>query len=194
MRKLIFSSLVAGLLAASPAAAQTTGGLITPFIGIVTDTPSDDNRTVYGASVGLTGQVVGFEVDFGYAPNFFEFDDDFGEFDSDGSVTTVMGNLLIGAPLGKLRPYATVGAGLMRTNIEFGDFDLFDDLSANDFGINYGGGLMVFLTDNIGLRGDIRQFRNLSSDDPDDDFPEPDELGLGDFKFWRATGGVTIKF
>jgi len=194
MRKLIFSSLVAGLLAASPAAAQTTGGLITPFIGIVTDTPSDDNRTVYGGSVGLTGQVIGFEVDFGYAPNFFEFDDDFGEFDSDGSVTTVMGNLLVGAPLGKLRPYATVGAGLMRTNIEFGDLDLFDDLSANDFGINYGGGLMVFLTENVGLRGDIRQFRNLSSDDPDDDFPEPDELGLGDFKFWRATGGVTIKF
>ena len=194
MRKLVFSALALGLLAAAPASAQTTGGLITPFIGVVTDTPSDDNRTVYGGAIGFTGPVVGFEVDFGYAPNFFEFEDDFGEFGSDGSVTTVMGNLLVGAPLGKVRPYATVGAGLMRTNIEFGDLDLFDDLDANDFGINYGGGVMVFLTDNIGLRGDIRHFRNLSSDDPDDDFPEPDEIDLGDFKFWRATGGVTIKF
>ena len=194
MRKLVFSALALGLLAAAPASAQTTGGLITPSIGVVTDTPSDDNRTVYGGAIGFTGPVVGFEVDFGYAPNFFEFEDDFGEFGSDGSVTTVMGNLLVGAPLGKVRPYATVGAGLMRTNIEFGDLDLFDDLDANDFGINYGGGVMVFLTDNIGLRGDIRHFRNLSSDDPDDDFPEPDEIDLGDFKFWRATGGVTIKF
>lgn len=194
MRKLLFSVAALGLLVAAPASAQTTGGLVTPFIGIVTDTPTDENRTVYGAAVGATGQVVGFEVDFGYAPNFFEVNDDFGEFDSEGSVTTVMGNLLIGAPLGKVRPYATVGAGLIRTNIEFGDFDLFDDLSANDFGINYGGGVMLFLTDNVGIRGDIRHFRNLSSDDPDDDFPEPDELGLGDFKFWRATAGVTIKF
>ena len=194
MRKLILSSLACSLLAAAPAAAQTTGGLITPFVGIVTDTPSDDNRTVYGGAVGFTGPVIGFEADFGYAPNFFEFDDDFGEFGSEGSVTTVMGNLLVGAPLGKIRPYATVGAGLIRTNIQLFDFDLFDDLSANDFGINYGGGVMVFLTDNIGIRGDIRQFRNLSSDDPDDDFPEPDELDLGDFKFWRATAGVTIKF
>lgn len=195
MRKFILSSLALGLLAvASPATAQTTGGLITPFIGIATDTPSDDNRFVYGGAVGVTGRVVGFEVDFGYAPNFFEVDDDFGEFDSEGSVTTVMGNLLIGAPLGKVRPYGTVGAGLIRTNIDIGGFDLFDDLSANDFGINVGGGVMVFLTDNVGIRGDIRHFRNLSSDDPDDDFPEPNELGLGDFKFWRATAGVTIKF
>lgn len=194
MRKFILSSLALGVLAASPAAAQTTGGLVTPFVGVVTDTPSDDNRTVYGGAVGFTGPIVGFEVDFGYAPNFFEFEDDFGEFGSEGSVTTVMGNLLVGAPLGKVRPYATVGAGLIRTNIELFDLDLFDDLNANDFGINYGGGVMVFLTDNIGLRGDIRHFRNLSSDDPDDDFPEPDELDLGDFKFWRATAGVTIKF
>ena len=193
MRKLLSSVFALGLLAAAPASAQT-GGLVSPFLGVVTDTPADENRTIYGASVGFTGNVVGFEVDFGYAPNFFEFEDDFGEFGSEGSVTTVMGNVLVGAPLGKVRPYGTFGAGLIRTNIELFDFDLFDDLSANDFGISYGGGVMVFLTDNIGIRGDIRQFRNLQSDDADDDFPEPDELDLGDFKFWRATAGVTFKF
>jgi opacity protein-like surface antigen len=187
-----FSIVVLGFLTAAPVSAQTTGGLATPFIGIVTDTPTEENRTVYGGSVGFTGPVVGFEVDFGYTPNFFEIEDDFGELGAEGSVTTLMGNLLVGAPLGRLRPYGTVGAGLMRSNIGF--FDVFDDLSSNDFGINYGGGLMLFLGDNVGLRGDIRQFRNIRNEDLDDDFPEPNDLELGEFTFWRLTGGVTFRW
>jgi opacity protein-like surface antigen len=192
MRKVILSSLTFALLAAAPAVAQTTGGLVTPFIGVVTDTPIDENRTVYGGSVGATGSIVGFEFDFGYTPNFYEVEDDFGELGSSGSVTTVMGNLLIGAPLGRVRPYATVGAGLMRSNLEF--FDFFDDLSRNDFGINYGGGVMLFVSDNVGIRGDLRQFRSLRNEDLDDDFPEPGDFELGDFTFWRATAGVTFRF
>ena len=192
MRKTLFSILALGILAATPASAQTTGGLATPFIGVVTDTPTEENRTVYGGSVGFTGPVVGFEVDFGYTPNFFEIEDDFGELGSEGSVTTLMGNLLVGAPLGRLRPYGTVGAGLMRSNIGF--FDVLDDLSRNDFGINYGGGLMLFLGDNVGLRGDIRQFRNIRNEDIGDDFPEPNDLELGDFTFWRLTAGVTFRW
>jgi opacity protein-like surface antigen len=192
MRKFVLSSLTFALLAAAPAAAQTTGGLVTPFIGVVTDTPIDENRTVYGGSVGATGSIVGFEFDFGYTPNFYEVEDDFGELGSSGSVTTVMGNLLIGAPLGRVRPYATVGAGLMRSNLEF--FDVFDDLSRNDFGINYGGGVMLFVSDNVGIRGDVRQFRSLRNEDLDDDFPEPGDFELGDFTFWRATAGVTFRF
>ena len=193
MRKILLSFFVLGLAAAAPAAAQTTtGGLVTPFIGVVTNTPTDENRTIYGAAVGATGNVVGFELDFGYAPNFFEADDDFGELGPEGNVTTVMGNLLLGIPAGRVRPYATVGVGLMRSNLDASDF--FDDISRNDFGVNYGGGVMVFLSDRVGLRGDIRQFRSLNNDDLDDDFPEPPDFSLGDFKFWRATGGVTIRF
>ncbi len=192
MRKLLLTSLFLGLVAATPATAQTTGGLGSVFVGVVTDTPSDENRIVYGGAIGATGKVVGFELDFGYSPNFYEVDDDFGELGSSGSVSTVMGNLLVGAPLGKVRPYATVGAGLMRSNLEL--FDFFDDLDRNDFGINYGGGVMVFFSDNIGIRGDIRQFRSLQNDDLDDDFPEPGDFDLGDFKFWRATAGLTFRF
>lgn len=192
MRKILLSSLFLTLIAAVPAAAQTTGGLATPFIGVVTDTPIDENRTVYGGAVGATGRVLGFEVDFGYAPNFYEVEDDFGELGSAGSVATVMGNLLIGAPLGKVRPYGTVGVGLMRSNLEL--FDFFDNVSRNDFGINYGGGVMVFFTDNIGVRGDVRQFRSLQNDDVDDNFPDPGDFDLADFKFWRATAGVTFRF
>jgi opacity protein-like surface antigen len=192
MRKIILTSLLLGPIVAAPAMAQTTGGLATPFIGVVTDAPSDENRTVYGGAIGFTGPVVGFELDLGYAPNYFEVEDDFGELGSSGSVSTVMGNLLIGAPLGRVRPYGTVGAGLMRSNLEL--FDFFDDLSRNDFGINYGGGIMIFFSDNVGIRGDIRQFRSLRNEDLDDDFPEPGDFELGDFTFWRATAGVTFRF
>jgi opacity protein-like surface antigen len=189
MKKLLWSSLVLALLAA-PAAAQTRA-IVTPFVGLTTNTPSDENRTVYGGSFGVLGNVVGFEGDFGYTPNFFELEDDFGEFDPAGSVTTAMGNLLLATP-GRFRLYGTVGAGLMRSNLKL--FDFFDDLSRNDFGINYGGGLMIFFSENLAIRGDLRQFRSLQNTDVDDDFPEPRDFDLGDFKFWRATAGVTFKF
>jgi opacity protein-like surface antigen len=191
MRKILMSVIVAASTAGAPAAAQTTG-LVTPFAGVVTNTPTDENRTVYGAAIGFTGPVVGFEVDLGYAPNFFELDDEFGALGSEGSVTTAMANLLVSAPLGRVRPYGTVGAGLMRSNLRFLDF--FDDITSNDFGVNYGGGVMVFLGDNLGLRGDIRQFRNIQNEDFGDDFPEPGDLGFGNFTFWRLTGGLTIRW
>jgi opacity protein-like surface antigen len=192
MRKVLLSSLVLAAVAATPAAAQTTGGLVTPFVGVVTGTPTDENRTVYGGSIGATSSVVGFEFDFGYAPNFYELEDDFGELGSSGSVSTLMGNVLVGLPLGRIRPYGTFGAGLMRSDLNV--FDVFDDLDRSDFGINYGGGIIAFLTDNVGIRGDIRQFRSLQNDDLDDNFPEPTDFDLGDFTFWRVTAGVTFRF
>jgi opacity protein-like surface antigen len=179
-------------IAATPAAAQTTGGLVTPFVGVATGTPIDENRTVYGGSIGATGSVIGFEFDFGYSPNFYEVEDDFGELGSSGSVSTLMGNLLIGLPLGRVRPYGTFGAGLIRSNLDV--FDVFDDLDRSDFGISYGGGVMAFLTNNVGIRGDLRYFRSLQDDDLDDDFPDPPDFDLGNFNFWRATAGVTFRF
>ena len=189
MRKLLLVPFVLTLFAL-PAAAQTRG-IVTPFVGVTTNTPTDENRIVYGGSIGVLGNIAGFEADFGYTPNFFELDDDFGELDSEGSVTTAMGNLLLATP-GRFRLYGTVGAGLMRSNLKLLDF--FDDLSRNDFGINYGGGVMIFLSENLGIRGDVRQFRSLQNEDLDDDFPEPGDFDLGDFKFWRATAGVTFRF
>lgn len=192
MRKTLLSSLVLAASIATPAAAQTTGGLVTPFIGVATGTPTDENRTVYGGSIGATGSVIGFEFDFGYSPNFYEVEDDFGDLGSSGSVTTLTGNLLIGLPLGRVRPYATFGAGLMRSNLNV--VDVLDDLDRSDFGVSYGGGIMAFLTDKVGIRGDLRQFRSLQNDDPGDRVPDPGDFGLGDFTFWRATAGVTFRF
>jgi opacity protein-like surface antigen len=182
--------------------------LLTPYLGVpfggtasfgdVGDFEDNfEKRITYGATATWMGAgIIGFEVDLGSTPNYFEVtsgDDDF-DF-GDSNVTTLMGNLVIGAPIGGtsgagLRPYGSGGIGLLRTNISGGDF--FDDLNTNDLGVNVGGGAYVFFTDNVGIRGDVRYFRALQQDDDDDDFF--DDLAFEDFDFWRATVGVTFRF
>lgn len=191
MRKYMLSCVLV-LVAAVPASAQTRG-LLTPFVGLAFDRPTEDeNRLVYGGALGFAGPIVGFEVDYGYSPNFFESDDEFGTFGREGSVTTLMGNVLVSLPNRTVKPYFTAGVGLLRTNLSF--VDVFDDLSRNDLGVNIGGGLLVFLGDSIAIRGDLRQFRSLHNDDPDGGFPDPRDFDLGDFRFWRGTAGLTFRF
>jgi opacity protein-like surface antigen len=104
-----------------------------------------------------------------------------------------MGNVLVSAPIGGssgpgIHPYGSGGVGLIRSRIDGGDF--FNDLSTNDFGFNVGGGINAFISDNIGIRGDVRYFRSLQDNEPDDEF----DLAVSDFDFWRASVGVTFRF
>ena len=71
----------------------------------------------YGGSLAyLGGGIVGFEVDFGYSPNFFEGDsNDSLNLVGDGNVTTLMGNLMIAGPKAAVRPYWCGGVGLIKT-------------------------------------------------------------------------------
>lgn len=188
--------------------------LLTPYLGIVfggaantvdIDTLDEafEQRSNFGASLtGSAGGVFGFEVDFSYTPNFLQLTEggeDFEFFNVDSSMTTLMGNVVIGIPIGGtsgggVRPYVTGGAGLMRANVKFED--LFEDLSTNELGVNVGGGVHIFFGDNIGIRGDLRYFRAIQQDDEDafdDDFGVGD-LSLSDFDYWRGTIGVTFRF
>jgi opacity protein-like surface antigen len=100
----------------------------------------------------------------------------------------LMGNLIVGAPMGAVRPYASGGVGLIRQRAnDVGQF--FDTITNNDFGFNIGAGVMGFMNDRVGVRGDIRYFCAVHDSDPDGV-----DLDLGDFKFWRGTVGVTFKF
>jgi opacity protein-like surface antigen len=112
----------------------------------------------------------------------------------DGNLFTAMGNLIIGVPFGGqggagIRPYVTGGAGVIRSKITANTF--FDELSTTDFGINLGGGVIGFFSDNVGLRADIRHFRSLQDTEPG---AGDVDLGLGDFKFWRGTVGVNFRW
>jgi opacity protein-like surface antigen len=205
VRKSILCAVFAGLVLVSPARASADW-LFTPFLGAnfggnasfgdFDDFDDELERRIdFGATLGWMGNgIVGFEVDFGWAPNFFENTIGPGDFEfGDSNVTTLMGNVLVGAPIGGqsgpgIRPYGSGGIGLIRSQVDGGDF--FDDLSTNDFGFNVGAGVHGFFTDNIGIRGDIRYFRSLADDEADDEF----DLALSDFDFWRATVGVTFRF
>jgi opacity protein-like surface antigen len=192
---------------AKPASADW---LFTPYLGIVfggaantvdIDTLDEafEQRAVFGGSLATMGSgVFGLEFDFSYAPNFFQLTEggeDFEFFDVNSSITTLMGNVIIGIPIGGtsgagVRPYATAGVGVMRANVNFGD--ILEDLSSNDLGVNFGGGVQVFFSDTLGLRGDLRYFRGVSTGD--DDAAADIDFNLNDFDFWRGTVGITFRF
>jgi opacity protein-like surface antigen len=193
--------------AGSPASADW---LFTPYLGVSFGGDANfgdegdfedtlERKMTFGGSATWMGAgIVGVEIDFGTTPNLFTFtsgDDDF-EF-GDGHLTTLMGNIIVGAPIGGqtgvgVRPYGTVGVGLLRSSIDgVGAGDFLDDLSSNDLGFNAGAGAHVFFNDNVGLRGDIRYFRTVGGTGSDDDLVD---LEFEDFDFWRGTVGVTFRF
>jgi opacity protein-like surface antigen len=183
-------------LALSPAAASADW-LFTPNIGAgFGGSASGREHVTYGASIGwMGGGIVGWEADLSYVPEFFEGDDDDPDLlnTGDSNVTSVMGNILIGVPIGGqtgggVRPYFTAGAGLLHTRVE--DVEALFEVDNNDFGINVGGGVMGFATDNVGFRGDIRYIRGFGEDESNERF----DLDLSDFDFWRASVGVTFRW
>ncbi len=191
---------------ASPASADW---LLTPYVGVTFGGSAnfgnvgsiDDNferKVAYGVNAAWMGAgVIGFEIDFGTTPNFYANTFGTGDFDwGDSNVTTLMANLVVGAPIGGqsgfgFRPYGSAGIGLLRSNVS--SLGLFDDLSTNELGVNFGGGAHVFFSDNLGLRGDVRYFRGIESGD-DDDFLDLIDLRARDLNFWRGTLGVTFRF
>ena len=199
---------IAGLLAAVSAATPRTASadwVFTPFLGWnfngsaglegTGEAVSGDleKKIDFGFSLaGMGAGAVGFEIDFGYSPNFFlSADEDLG---NDSNVTTLTANAIFGIPIGgqrggSVRPYVVGGVGLIRSNVgDAGEF--FDVQTKNDFGFDVGGGVMGFFNSNVGIRGDVRYFRSLQDNEPDNDL----DLSLGSFDFWRGTVGLTFRW
>lgn len=207
VRRILITVCLVTIVGLATPAKASADWLFTPFIGVnwgasvtfnefLGDFEDElEKRVNFGASLAwMGGGVAGFEIDFGYSPNFFEptegdFDFDFG----DSNLTTLMANVVIGAPIGGqtgpgLRVYGSGGIGLMRSHVDaFGEFF---EASSNDLGFNAGAGITGFFSDNIGLRGDVRYFRSLEDDEPDDEL----DIAFGDLRFWRGSVGVTFRF
>lgn len=201
LRKFLLSASLVTLSAVAVPTQASADWLFTPFVGATFGGNAEvggsgdsfkndfERKISYGATLGWMGAgIIGFEADFGYSPNFFRADENSENFNlvGDGNVTTLMGNLVVGAPMGPIRPYASGGVGLLKSKVD--SAGQFFDASRSDFGYDVGAGVMA-LGGNIGIRGDVRYFRSLQSNDSDGlDF------SLGNFKFWRGTVGVTFKF
>jgi outer membrane protein with beta-barrel domain len=208
VRKCLVTAAV--LIAASTVAPRSASAdwVLTPFVGWNFGGSADvsgnggvstvnrfAHKANYGVSAAYMGKgIVGGEVDFGYSPNFYANTTATGfQFASSNNVTTLTGNVIVGIPVGgsgaSVRPYAVGGVGLLRSRV--GDAaGLFNVSSKNDFGFDVGGGVMGFVHQNIGLRGDVRYFRGFTG------APSGSATGLalGNFQFWRASAGVTFKF
>jgi hypothetical protein len=142
--------------------------------------------TVYGGPSGSWAREAGFEIDFGYTSEFFGDE----EFNVDGKVVTLMGNVILGGRRGGFSPYATFGGGLIRTKIDVIDDVLDAEASKNNFGGNFGGGFFAG-GKSLTLRADVRYFRAFNFEDGlDFDL----DLGIIDdtLGFWRATVGVGL--
>jgi opacity protein-like surface antigen len=104
-----------------------------------------------------------------------------------------MGNLVIGGATDRgVAPYVSGGLGLIRANVEAAT-EIVDNLTANDFGFNVGGGLNVMFGSNVGVRADLRYFRSFESEDEDDDQLDLG-LDLSDFTFWRGAVGLVVRW
>lgn len=207
LRKVVITTALAVAVFAAAPAKASADWLFTPYIGWnwggsadFTDFAGDfedefERQINYGASLAWMGAgALGFEVDFGHSPNFFQNTAGPGDFQwGDSSVTTLMANLTVGAPFGGqsgagIRPYASGGLGLISSRLSTDDELL--KISSDGLGFNVGGGVAGFFTDNVGLRGDVRYFRSLQDNEPDDEL----DVALGSFNFWRGSVGVIFRF
>ena len=196
-RTLVLAALLCGL---SPGAARADG-LLVPFVGVNFggDAGSDfgdafdASRFAWGLSLAWMGAgVIGFEGDFGYSPDFF------GKTDLGGSsVLTAFGNVLLGVPFGGqkgfgIRPYGLAGIGMVHPS-----GDAFEDrvqLSEYKLGWDFGGGVFLFFTTHIGIRGDIRYFRTFEALDILDDLGIDVDGDAGDLDFTRGSLGFVVRF
>lgn len=191
------------LCAASPARADN---LFTPFVGAnLNGTASspvgalvgDPSRTNFGASFAvMSGGVLGVEADFGYSPRFFGTDVQIGGLPISlvqNNVTTAMINVTAGVPLqGRsgvgVRPYGVAGVGLIRQRLNA--VGGLVNYTSNDLGYDIGGGVMLFLGEHVGIRGDLRHFRTTGTNP----FASLIDLQVGSFNFTRASMGVTFRY
>jgi hypothetical protein len=170
------------------AAAQ---GFISPFLGFDfggdsgcrTASDCDDKNSNIGVAFGTMGNVVGFELELGYAREFF------GDTPAGSSnVLTLMSNLMIVPKIQFFRPYLLGGVGLIKSHTEFTTAQLLE-FTNNSFGWDFGGGVMFFFGDHIGVRGEIRRFSTF------EDLPVLGfDLVNEKLSFQRAAAAVVFAF
>jgi opacity protein-like surface antigen len=179
-------ALTAWIAPPSSASAQE---YISPFIGSDFGGDSgcpelancEDRKLNWGVSVGRLGSVLGTDLEFAYAKNFF------GEIPGvESSVLTLMGNFMVAPRFGPAQPYWLIGLGLMKTNVDSSTSSLLDS-GKNHFAWDTGGGLIVFFSRHVGVRGEIRYFHA---------FQDLEILGIGlsntKLNYGRAAAGIVF--
>ena len=192
------AALALAALLALPASAAADW-LLTPFaattfgastnILLVTDT--GNKKFNFGASFGLlTDGIVGLEASVGHIPHFFETSAGTNLVLTSG-VTTLDGNVILAVPQAitgySLRPYFVGGLGLIHATSR--DIRNFNPIDTNLLALNVGGGAIGMLSNNTGVRFELRKFKNVKSDDSTATLE-----GSTRISFWRASVGMVFRF
>ncbi len=194
--------IVGGLLlflltVSAPAAAE---GQIKPFLGVTfgggtnllgdLDHAVGKRKTAVGISTVVLGEVVGFELDLGRTPAFFQSG---GKLVLSGSMTTLTGNVVVALPRRMseytLRPYLVGGGGLMHTRTT--SFGSLFELSGNDATIDAGAGVTGYVTPNVGVSWDVRHFRTVQGKTGKS---TTIDSGAEKISFWRAYMALAIRY
>jgi opacity protein-like surface antigen len=151
------------MLVATTSAPARADGFISPFVGYnfggdsancATLTSCEEKHTNFGLSIGKMGPLFGFEEDIAYAKDFFGATPG-----SESNIFTAMSNLVVGIPAGPVQPYALAGVGLVRPHVSLNPTQITADNNA--IGWDIGGGVNIFFSKSVGIRGDIRHFHTL---------------------------------
>jgi hypothetical protein len=188
--------VLAGLAGAGTAARADI--LITPFAGKTfaaaqtLDTPASVDKQswlVGGSAAWLSDNVLGAEVDFGYAPRFFKSDQFL--IRPGSNVMSLTGNMILTVPLSvsrdSLRPYVTAGMGTLHAGVD--DAVGIGTIDRNLVALSIGGGAIGFVTSRAGIRFDLRRIRSVSNGVDTTTGTDAPRLG-----FWRATVGVALRY
>jgi opacity protein-like surface antigen len=191
LRHAIATGVLAALLLCGTARATSAQSFISPFIGYnfggdsgCPEISNCENKTRnLGVSFGSIGNVAGAEAEFSFIDNFF------GETPGRSShVLTFMGNFVLAPKFGVIQPYGVIGLGLIKTHAEVSLGGLLESDNSH-LGWDIGGGIIAYLGQHVGVRGDIRYFHA---------FQDLEILGvpIADTKldFGRASGGVLFRF
>ncbi|MCM3881128.1 MAG: porin family protein [Vicinamibacterales bacterium] len=193
MKTTLLGTLAIAIITIGTASQAHAQGFISPLIGY--DFGGDagcpnvlenceDAKLNISVSFGAIGSLFGFEEEFAYAPNFLGTASGLSS-----STLTLMSNVLFIPKLaGPVRPYVLAGLGLIKTKVDLTSASVLTT-DSNNLGWDVGGGLMVFVSDHFGLRGDLRYFHS---------FQDLTVLGitLGDAKlnYGRLSGGAVLTF
>lgn len=182
------------LLVIASARSARADGFVSPFLGFnfggdsncATLGNCEDKRSNFGVSVGSMGPVFGFEAEIGFAKDFF------GKVPGvDNSVFSAMGNVLVGIGVGPVQPYVLAGLGLIRPHTSVTLAPLLQEFGQNSLGYDFGGGVKLYPSRHVGLRGDIRHLRTAQ------EMPIIGALNLLEnekLDFWRASVGLALRF
>jgi opacity protein-like surface antigen len=184
----VFIMMLVGVALAADAEAQS---FVSPSFGYnfsgdsgcQAATDCEDKNWNLGVSFGALGRFLGFEIEV-------MWEDDFsGDVaDQTSGVLTGMGNLMLAPRISLVQPYGLAGIGLIRTSIEDRVAGTSED--ENQIGWTVGGGLIVFLSQHVGLKGDVRYYHAFNALElVGIDLAQDTEIDFG-----RASFGAIFKF